>query len=90
MTTMLRAVTACVLLAAGSLLVPAQADQPPEWTPAEKRLADKATKLNDEGEQLFGLGKRKEAAACTTRPRRPGYGTESRTRPPGWRPWPVQ
>ena len=62
MTTMLRAVTACVLLAAGSLLVQAQADKPPEWTPEEKELADKATKLNREGVQLYGMGKVKEAA----------------------------
>jgi CHAT domain-containing protein/Tfp pilus assembly protein PilF len=48
-----------LLLTAG---VQAQADKPPEWTPEEKELADKATKLNEAGEQLYGMGKLKEAA----------------------------
>jgi CHAT domain-containing protein len=39
-----------------------QTDKPPEWTPDEKELADKATKLHDEGKQLYGMGRRKEAA----------------------------
>src|SRR5262249_28664024 len=62
MTKLLRAVLACVLLAALPLLGPAQTEKQPEWTPEEKELADKATKLNREGVQLYGLGKRKEAA----------------------------
>jgi CHAT domain-containing protein/tetratricopeptide (TPR) repeat protein len=62
---MLRGVLACGLLATALLLpraVQAQADKQPEWTPEEKELADKATKLNSEGEQLYATGKRKEAA----------------------------
>src|SRR5260370_39875673 len=62
MTTMLRVVTACVLVVTWSLLVPAQTDKQPEWTPEEQELADKATKLNREGVQLYGMGKATEAA----------------------------
>jgi tetratricopeptide (TPR) repeat protein len=58
---LLRAVLACVLLAALPSLVPAQADKPPEWTPEEKELTDKATKLDVEAAQLYGAGKRQEA-----------------------------
>jgi hypothetical protein len=42
--------------------VPAQTDKEPELTPEEKELANKATKLNGEGEQLYGMDKMKEAA----------------------------
>src|SRR5262249_50753907 len=42
MTKLLRAVLACVLVAALPLLGQAQTDKPPEWTAEEKELADKA------------------------------------------------
>jgi tetratricopeptide (TPR) repeat protein/CHAT domain-containing protein len=59
----LRGVLAYGLLATALLppLAHAQADKPPEWTPAEKELADRATKLNAEGFQLYRAGKKKEA-----------------------------
>jgi CHAT domain-containing protein/tetratricopeptide (TPR) repeat protein len=60
----LHGVMACGLLATAMLMplfVQAQTDKEPEWTPEEKELAEKATKLNREGGQLYGMGKMKEA-----------------------------
>jgi tetratricopeptide (TPR) repeat protein len=42
--------------------IQAQSDKSPQPTAEEKQLADKATKLNEEGVQLYGKGKAKEAA----------------------------
>ena len=65
MRTMLRGVMALGLLTLTMMLpslVNAQMEKQLEWTPEEKELADKAIRLNAEGEKLYGMGKSKEAA----------------------------
>jgi CHAT domain-containing protein/Tfp pilus assembly protein PilF len=57
----LRAIPACVLLAAFPVLLPAQTEKPREWTVEEQALAAKAAKLNDEGVKLYDKRQMKES-----------------------------
>ena len=64
MSKLLRVFTGCVLLLVMSAArVPAQGEKPPELTPVEKELPDKANKMDSESLQLYSQGRRKEAAA---------------------------
>jgi tetratricopeptide (TPR) repeat protein len=61
----MRGVLACGLLGMALLIqpaVPAHEDKSSQPTAEEKQRADKAAKLNEEGVQLYGMGKPKEAA----------------------------